>query len=488
MNRFSWIDEILLPVSAAGLTVAWLSLWARWLNAMAAPANALPSPTFSPALMLALMLASAISARLSLRGLGPLPPPEAADRFSRDPGAEARRMILLTGFIGTVAALWLTYGWAFPFGFLRGLLDWGQFISPEFMALIVCGLLWWRGIVLGQSRLPYDELEQTFYGGLVAMVFLLIVNRLTPHLPANEALAAILLYFAVGLSALTLASFERARRQHRAASVQLALNRHWLSTIGGIIVSVLLGGLAVMALLAPESLARLRPVFAALDWVAQPLLFGFAAVVGWLIRPLFEIANWFISLAFRTLRLPELPPELQVSETTLKVMDAILQSRVFQFGSRSIVVLFVALIFIALIAEALRRFHWLTNPDAEEQRDSILSRELLLKQLRNLFRRPASAGGPPLPPYLPLLNSDPRARIRRAYQAMLEWAKRKGWPRAAGQTPVQYAAALIQNQPPAREALAALTHHYQQARYSAEPLEAADAQAAESAVEQITVD
>ena len=488
MNRFSWIDEILLPVSAAGLTVAWLSLGARWLNAIAAPANALPAPTLTPALMLALMLASALSARLSLHGLDLLPPPDSPERFSRDPGDPARRMILLTGFIGTVAALWLTYGWAFPFGFLRGLLEWGQFVSPELMALILCGVLWWRGIVLGQSRLPYDELEQTFYGGLVAMVFLLIANRVVPHLPANEMLAAILLYFALGLSALTLASFERARRQHRAASVHLALNRHWLSAIGGIILSVLLGGLAVMALLAPESLARLRPVFAALDWVAQPLLFGFAVVVGWLMRPLFELANWLIGLGFRALRLPELPPQLQVNEATLKVMDAILQSRVFQFSSRSIVVALVALLFIALVAEALRRFHWLANPDAEEQRESILSRELLLNQLKNLFRRPARAGGPALPPYLPLMTSDPRARVRRAYQAMLEWAKGHGWPRAAGQTPAQYAEVLTQNQPPAREALAALTQQYQRARYSAEPLEAEDAQAAENALEQITVD
>ena len=72
--------------------------------------------------------------------------------------------------------------------------------------------------------------------------------------------------------------------------------------------------------------------------------------------------------------------------------------------------------------------------------------------------------------------------IRRAYRAMLEWAKAEGQPRQPRQTPLTYAAALTQTRPDHANAIATLTQAYIAARYAADSPSLETARRAEAAL------
>lgn len=443
--------------------------------------------------MLVLLLAAGLSARWIVHVTSPPVPDNDEARYSRDPGEQARQRIIWAACLGTVSALWLTYGAQFPFGFFRGLWNWGDFIPPELINLSLCGYLWWRGIVVGQGRLHYHDVQEIFSGGIGALAVLFITNHFNARLVQSEVLTVVLGFFAIGLSALTLASFERARRVHRAPG--LALNRHWVSTVLGVIGSVLLGGLAVLALFAPETLARLRPALVVLDWLAYPVIVLLAVLVTVIGTPILWFVQWLVEQGIDLLRLFDVLRNLPTynnpgaAQTADQLLQTVLNSPVTKISARAVVMVLLFIFLVGLIAESLYRFRRLRDKDVDETRESILSRELLLRQLKNLLARPRPPVVQVLPPYLSLSGEadDPRRLIRQAYQSLLAWAATLGQPRPAGQTPSHYAEYLTQANPAIRDSLATLTGAYLRARYSAEPPTLAEAREAERAAADITV-
>ena len=491
MKRINWIEALVLPFAMAVLTSAWLTLWLRWFvrlgqtnqpvgaEGQLAGAEGHP-PLLSPLLMVLLILTGVFITRFALSRAADQT--DSAFRFPWDPGPRARRIVLNAGFAAVVVTLWLTFGARFPFQYLRGLLDWGEFISAEFIALIAALYLWHRGITIGRSRIPYDDLERAFYGGILGLALVLGLNRATSLLAPAEITPPVLTFFAIGLGALALGSFERARRQQRETSgAWLAFNRHWLAVVAGVIGAILFGGLLLASLVAPETLARLRlfvsPLIDFLTPGLQVLLVALALFLVWITTPVFMFAEWLARRLLETLRFPRLPQPAPFSQQVERAINNFLQSRLFQTTSHSLVVLLLVAFFSLLFVLALRRFLRLPGQEVDETRESIISRELLLRQLKNLFARPRPARpAPPPPPYLALSGApdDPRLIVRRAYQVMLEWASALGQPRAAGQTPRTYAEALSRSvplsaAPEGQEAVAALTDAYILARYAAEP-------------------
>jgi len=117
---------------------------------------------------------------------------------------------------------------------------------------------------------------------------------------------------------------------------------------------------------------------------------------------------------------------------------------------------------------AVRRFRLLaTANDADEIRESVLSRELLWSQFKSLFARQSHSFTPTLPNFLTLHGppDDPRLIVRRAYQSMLTWATARNLARAPRQTPMMYAEAIYRAVPSAAESIARLTAAYLRARY-----------------------
>ncbi|MGH2523018.1 MAG: DUF4129 domain-containing protein [Anaerolineales bacterium] len=490
MRRLNWIEDLLLPLAVALLTAAWLNLWLRWLASVDVPGP--PPVTPSVGLMALLVLGGAFVTRWAVRRAMP-PMAGPVIRLPREPGRQAQQIVLGAGLAAILAALWLTYGRRFPLGYARGLVTWGNFLSAELIVLVACAYLWWRGIRIGQSHIPYQDLEQAFYRGIVALAVALGVNRFLPLVAPAEALQAMLVFFAIGLMALTLASFQRARRQQKETTgVWLSLNRYWVTTAAGAIGSVLLGGLAVAGLVAPESLSRLnawlRPWLAPLEPISQALGAAFAIGLTWLLTPVFIFVEWLIRTLITALRFPKLPQLPPANEAAARAVEAFLNSAVVKFSSRTLVVLVILGVAAALFWLAVRRFLALPPQEVDETRESIISRELIWNQLRGLFARKRSTGPtPPAPPYLALTGppNDPRLMVRRAYQGMLEWARQHGLPRPAGQTPGAYAEALVQLSPQLEEAITVLTRAYVRARYAAEAPSLEEAQRAEAAAAQL---
>jgi len=474
MDRESWIESLFLPLAVILLITFWLTLWLRWLLRFAAIFTQQAAPAVSPLLVMGMIVILAVTARLAVNSSIPL--------------ERARQIVLMTAMIAIGLAAWITFPAGFPMAFLLGLFDWGSFVSPQFILLLAAGYAAWRGVFIGQSRIPYDDLAEAFYRGILALALLFMVNRGQPLLAPDEAFPAELSFFGIGLGALALASFQRARRQQQeAAGNSVSFSRYWVGTAIGTISAVLVSGLAMAGLASPETLGRLRPFFALFDPLANFLLkaLGFVLIV--VTTPIFIFVEWLVRTGLRMIRLPQLPESLKFSDAAVELVDQILNSPVVKAGSRGLSMFVVFGIIAVLIWVAVRRLIKLPAQELDETRESIISGELLLNQLRQLFARQQRKAA--LPPYLALTGApdDPRRLIRRAYQSMLEWAGSRGIPRPAGHTPRRYAETLAQATPSAQNALATLTEAYTQARYADEPPALEEAREAEEALEQITV-
>ncbi len=454
------------------MTTLWLTLWMRWIVGFVEPGRLAPVPP--PPLMMALILGGAFATRGALR--------------NNQPVAEARKTIVIGGGLAVIATLWISFGGRFPFGYFGNLFNWGaSLVPPELLVLIAAVFLWWRGITIGRDDDMHDTAERVFYNGIVALGLLVIVDNLRPSLSLDNALWPIMFYFAIGLGALALAGVEQDRLiQKKADGSAFGLNRYWLATAAGVIGLVILAGLAVAALIAPETFDLVVAVFGPIvNLLALGLLLLLATityVIFLIFGPLLRILHNFLWQVLQRFNLGQLsdPGQFSAEEAVEMIMNMPLVKTATYTVSILLIVLVVALVFWL----AVRRLLLLTNQNTvEETRESIFSGDLLLRQLKNLFAR---KGKPPLPgpPYLSLAGprDDPRLIVRRAYQSMLDWAKAAGHPRAPKQTPITYADSLTQSAPQHGDAIATLTRAYLTARYAADAPSLDEARRAEAAV------
>jgi hypothetical protein len=471
LKRSNWIEELLLPPVVAVLNAAWVWLWVSW-SARAVPPQVVAA-AFSPLLLGLLMLCGFVVTRWALH--------------SPAPRLHPRLLISLSGLVLVLAAVWQTYAFVGPLGLLRELVDWGNFISPVFLGLVACAFLWFQGIQLGRSALPQENLERAFYGGILAIGLLFTVNQVRPLIATAEALSAALAFFAAGLAGLALVSVENARRAEEGLTGSWpALNRYWLGTVASVIGSILLTGLLLASVLSPQSFEQLaNTINLIVDGVTIALILlagALALLLAWLLEPVFR----YLAEAIRQInfRLPA-PPNLQeASKQTLGFFE---RYPALNIARRGLVLALIVLALVLVFWWAVRRFTGRSRRDADEIRESIATRELLLAQLKNLLHRHKRALAPG-PAYLSLpgANDDPRLMVRRAYQAMLEWAPGLSLPsRRAGQTPAAYAETLCQAMPEGGAAIETLTGAYVLARYAAEAPSMEVARAAAAAINQL---
>lgn len=474
MSPIRWIDLIVLPTAAAIMIAAWLEPWLVWVIRATGHDFTGPAPTALTLLMVMLISGAVTRALL--------------DR----PVNQARPWLWLTGAALLIGVAWTTYRAHFPAEYVAGLLDWRNSISPEVIVLAATALLWWRGIVLGRARaISADGLERTFFNGLSALALLLFLNNFARYVPAEALLASVLTFFATALAALTLVSLEQARRrQADAAGPWLKQNRPWLVTIAAVVTGVLLGALTLTGLASPDTLrdavSALQPKLAVVGGLLLTALGGLFSIFFWLVSPLLPLIEWLARLLLSGLMgalgvlhqlglsLNELPPE---------EVDSFFNSPTFVSISRGTAIV-LGLIAMALLGVwALRRSGWLARRNPDETRESIASRELLLKQVRDWLNRRRTRSGEAAPPrYLPIEGEDARSHTRRAYQQFLSWASALDRARAPHQTPATFSATFSADRPAWRDSIAALTDVYERARYSSEPLTPADARIAQDSL------
>jgi hypothetical protein len=378
------------------------------------------------------------------------------------------------------------------------------FIAPAGPAFLASLTMWWHGIHLGRDSISHHTFSGAFSSGLLALGLLLAANAIVPALPAGELLAASLFFFALGLAGLAFGSLRRLSVSQRAAVLaQVALHRDWLFTAGVVIGLVLAAGLALARLLAPESFQRMTQAFGAVadaaGTLAALLIAPFALVtmallapwMGGISRALLSVLEVLRSVLLRLSSLLgailELLSARGPANAVVQKLEELIASPAIQATGRWTSFVGVLLALAIIFWLAARRLGLLGTLDEDELRESILSGDLLWAQLRQLFRRRPPAGVQQ-PPYLDLAGSpdDARLRVRRAYQGMLEWARSIRLPRAAGQTPGNYARLLAGAVPEAHDAIDILTQAYIQARYAAEAPAPEVARRAEGAMAQLS--
>ncbi len=463
MIQLQWrkdqIGAAILSGLMAVIAVASLFPWVEWAARTAA--YAAEAPLMSPLLMIAIITVGALITRRAIH---------------RSPTwTRLATIVSLSGLGAMIVTAWVVFHDGALIDYLRGLVTWTGFFSTQVTVLIVTAIMWIRGVFIGRSDVLREDLESMFYTGTLALIVLLLFDSTRPVVPLLEVFWSALVFFASSLLALALVGPEHAHFwQREASSVRLMLNRYWLMTVGALVGIFVLIGVALAGSARAELLETLRSIITgvviALAYIVQFIFAAIVQIIVWLLTPLvplFERLGLELGDVLRRIRPPDLPP---ADNSATSAAEAVLRSVDVASFIRGLVVVAIVMIFLFIFMLMLIRLGFLPKRGLDETRESIASRDLLLSQLKSFLTRRRARSPVPTPPYLAVDGDDPRTAVRRAYQALLEWAKSIGRPRAPEQTPLMFATSLAKARPEVSESIMRLTESYVRARYSIDPI------------------
>ncbi|MFN8490526.1 MAG: DUF4129 domain-containing protein [Caldilineaceae bacterium] len=502
-RRWSWLDNGLLPLLLALLRFCWLWPWLGLIRYILTPSYA--NPLLSPTLLIGVPVLSLLLARWTAEP--EVQPETIKDVRTPQISVMARMGIALLGFGVILIALWwqlyhsdyALWDWTWVKALGLSLIHGpDNELAPAIPMALTLIYLWLRGMLDAVKTLGHDDVWGTFVIGIALLVlYLVVMTMIDLPIPAGS-INLIVLFFGVGMAALAFSSIKITTGLDRAlglgqrrATRSPKLSRYWLISVLTTVVVLLGLGVGLGLILAPDQVAVLLGL---VTWVIGKLwnlialvilVFGYvfvviAYVLSFILQPLFR---WLLGL-FATkqqrqlLQPPSPPPDLpSMTTTTATVPD------VYRWIALGVFVLVVIVIF----ALVLRRLRAAQSEEFDEERESILSADLLQDQLAKLFQklfgRLRNAAAPN--PFLSLADEhDTRRVIRNAYQNFLAAATDLGQARNRSQTPREYQQQLTQELPEAASLLATLTEHYDYARYAVEPPAPEMATAAQQAWDQ----
>lgn len=457
-RTWNWIDDAVLPYGLAALraTWIWMLLW-LWARLIVPPRPELASP-----LMVILLL-----------GVSTLLAQVASFRFEGIGGAI---LVVSGGLLAIGLTLFSLFGLALT-----------DDIFATLFVLVVAAWCWRWGVLAGSEALTFETCVNNFVYGIVAVVFGVMVTILAHANLLREFVFLILLYFAIGLGLLALASVREAQAYDGTPrGGMFGLSRYWLGTVATVVGILLVVGFVVGGVFDPawaqQVVSAVGTVYEAL---VQILLIIMVAAV-FLFLALVEFIARLLHITSLDLPAPDFDVILRLVQFVPQPADSggDLPAWLYALARIGAVVLIVGLL-AALFAYAFRRFRRRRVERTGEMHESVFSLELLQDQLRKLFRR-ANAGQAALAPYVEIQGDDPRAQIRRIYQQLLALAAERGVKRTAGQTPREFATALQVSLRLASEPLGIITGAYLQARYDAAAVTPQAAERAAQAWQELT--
>jgi hypothetical protein len=499
--RSNWLDRLLLPALLTVLRFCWLWPWLSFLRQILAPSHT--APLLAPGVILAVPVISLALSHLAPVREVPTDKPNAVPQ-SITP-LWARLGIAIAGLITTAWAIWWQdYRFAYGLGDLRwlaavgdSLIHWpANEVSAAGLMLVSLVYLWLRGMLDAAQPMSHDELWGAILAGVGALVAYLLLARMM-SIPLVENLGGlVVLFFAAGMTALAFSSLKTTvgldyalgMGQRRAAKTPQA-TRYWLLSVV-IVVGGLLGlGLALALLIAPEGVARvLALVNSALGFVwwliglvliaIGYVLFMIVYYILLLLQPLLERLVVLLHQAefFTPLEQPEATPAPMLPEVTPDTLPD---------AYRWLALALVLLAVVAIFALVLRKLRTAPAELLDEERESILSADLLGNQLAQLWQKwfggRTAAGG-----FLSLEGEpENRRRVRQRYQELLAAARTLGRARQRDQTPTEYQRPLASDFTEVESAVATMTAQYNHARYAPEPPTPEAAESAEQAWHQV---
>ncbi|NLD73141.1 MAG: DUF4129 domain-containing protein [Chloroflexi bacterium] len=455
-RRWQWLESGLIPLVSAMMRVAWLvPLLHLALNNVFVVPRGVAFPAW---LILALLLgASALESALQEHPDAPL--------ISAGVGLLVILAVLGYLFQLDVAHLgrWLTRLFA-------NLTDFRSAFPATFVVVIATALIWRKGLTASWN--DYAELFQAFVVGVLVLGLLLLVRSSDAWDQTGiNVWGAVVAFVFSSLLALALISAHQTLALERIKDAHVPpVSREWLTVVGLVVAGVIVLGWAAAVLLSPESvkeiLRLLSPIWIAIRTVITYIWLAFAYVFFWALGPLLEwlqagvADNWENATERLAERLEE---EMELPEPTeaAGISPALLMA--LRIIGITVLVVGIALLFYM----AYRRRKKRNGTRASDERESVLSGDLLTQQLRDflasLRRKPA------ISPFVPLSGEDPRLVVRRLYQSMLRRMSSLGHARAPEVTPRAYARRLEDVLPGEDQAVSTLTEAYMVARYAPEP-------------------
>ncbi len=501
-QKSNWFNDSLLALLITLMRFAWVWPWFELIRGFLAPQQT--GELLAPWQLILLPLAAFGLTRLVAgETIANNNDPATSERAAW----RGRLLVAGLGLVAILAILWwqlyaATYTWwnrawvqALGEDLIRWNLDVG--LPAAFVAILMLSVLWLNGLSDAVRAMTHDEIWSTLRTGIIALVLYLILRSRSTADLAPMLLQQVLLLFATGMIALAFSSLkitiglDRALGMgQRRVSAAPVVSRYWLVSVAVTVLGLLAIGLLVGFVLAPEQLARLLALvqlvingigraIGAVLLVVGYVFFLVAYYIGRLLEPL--LRRLFSAEEDRPLM--ELAP---LADQDMSVQEVLADPTALPDIYRWIALGIFVVIVLILFAVAVRRLRATPSAKVDEQRESILTTDLLQSQLGNLWNRLFGRQAQPHDPYLSLTEeAETRQRIRRAYQQLLAAATNLGQARRPGATPTEYQAHLHLPGSEIAPRLAALTTAYQQARYAADPPTPEEAAAAQQAWEQI---
>jgi Domain of unknown function (DUF4129) len=449
VNRtWNWIDDGVLPYGLAALRATWIwtLLW-LWARLIVPPRPELASP-WMVVLLLVVSTMVAQVASFRLQGIG---------------GAI---LVVSGGLIAVAVTVFGLFGFALT-----------DDIFAMLFVLVVAAWCWRWGILAGSEALTFETCLNNFVYGIVALVFGVMVTILAHANLLREFVFLILLYFAIGLGMLALASVREAQAYDGTArGGMFGLSRYWLGTVATVVGILLVVGFVIGGVFDPTWTQQvMRAAATAYEALAQIILIV-AVVVVFVFLAVVEFIAQLLQIKSLDLPLPNFDVILRLVQFAPQPSDSggDIPPWLYVLARIGAAALIIGLL-IALFAYAFRRFRRQRVERTGETHESVLTLGLLQEQLRKLFQR-AEAGHAAPAPYVEIQGDEPRAQIRRIYQQLLALAAERGVKRMAGQTPTEFARALQVSLRLASEPLGIITGAYMQARYDAAAVTHQDAE------------
>ncbi|MFL5802410.1 MAG: DUF4129 domain-containing protein [Roseiflexaceae bacterium] len=394
---------------------------------------------------------------------------------------ERQRPVLLVA--GLLAGLWMVKGLV---GAGYSLLDgWDSALSALFsLADTRSGLAYLTLLIAlytfrrGTRLLDHDSisLRRFFARAVVALIVVLAIAALGTF-RENEArvtLTTVMLatFFAVGLLAIALAA---AAEEHDTDLGRLGWRG--LLTLGAAIGLVLVLGLLFAALFGQDAAQSVRAILRVLILIVLLILSPLLILMVAIFEQIARLINLQALLHALQERQQNQQQQQQFRTTELLGIFPPWVQAALQIFFALLPVLIIVLLYLLMRRRARRA------PSRDEERESLWSWSSLAADLRDLLaglRRPRHEEG--LRAALARLRGDdPASRIRRSYIRLLLAGEAHEHPRAAPQTPREYAPDAGAAFPAATRPIATLTDAYERARYHPDSATGADADAAEGA-------
>lgn len=464
------ILKAILPLVGIVMEFCWLYPWILLLTGMFYGRT--PTPLLDAWTVFALLLLGSVTLKAVIGRPWPL--------------LWARVTVVGVGLLAGLAAIKINYypGYALfdlrwiPVLF-RAAHDALPVVVPAVMGALAATLLWWRGVVLAEREFSHFEIDRGFRRGVgwsvLFVLFSAVYGDTRGFALTQPAPAYLLAFFSLSLLALAVARLVGIWQESQADEGQaLAMNRHWLLLLLGVVGLIFSGAVVLSGLLnvdfRPALGALFRPLVPVIEFVFL-VIFSVALVIARVIVFIFS------RLPFRRgaeRAVPTNPPSLA---DIFKDLPPHVVS-----GARWGMVLLVVVLLIVLVAISVVRARRRQRARDEDERASVWSTESLVAGLGAAWRSLWSRLRPPQSSReIPAVSE-----IRVVYRELLRLGAALGVPRQPYQTPYEYRPRLAQRLPESDADLFALTEAYIRVRYTPHIPAEGEITAARVALERVT--